>query len=388
MTTDCTAATCSTRTYRLNDSQVTYLQGVIEKFRAQAARLAKKGYEVAAPAMTITGEVWEPQAKGLPIRLNTVTVTGEAPKVAGWTFAAKVDHSLAGGNVVSSFAPIGDYSQAAPTCDHCHQNRGRNATYVVISESGEERQIGSTCLLDYTGGLSPQACAAYAEVWEAIEASERDEFGGSAPMAWRPVDILSLACAVVRESGFVGSSAPGVPTKYRIEDALRPRFPEQRVTITPEDVARAEAVVAWATALPGGSEFDRNMRAIATSPSVSAKFLGTIAYMPEALNRAESKAVREVAKAAVAADSTFFGTEGAKFAGEQVTIVSSDRLIQSQYTSYLQEFVTASGSILKWFSSSTIGMNPGEVVTLSGTVKTHREFRGAKETTVTRCKVS
>ena len=53
----------------------------------------------------------------------------------------------------------------------------------------------------------------------------------------------------------------------------------------------------------------------------------------------------------------------------------------------LVKFEDANGNILQWWTAVEIKAEVGDHVLLTGTVKTHDEYKGVKSTTVTRCKI-
>jgi hypothetical protein len=58
-------------------------------------------------------------------------------------------------------------------------------------------------------------------------------------------------------------------------------------------------------------------------------------------------------------------------------------------TTWVHTFLTADGDILVWkTSNSLMAIQVDDQVTLTGTVKEHSEYRGKKQTILTRCKVS
>ena len=42
------------------------------------------------------------------------------------------------------------------TCDYCNTLRNRNETHIVQNEEGTIHQVGSTCVRDFLGGVSPE----------------------------------------------------------------------------------------------------------------------------------------------------------------------------------------------------------------------------------------
>lgn len=53
---------------------------------------------------------------------------------------------------------------------------------------------------------------------------------------------------------------------------------------------------------------------------------------------------------------------------------------------YVYKFTTEEGNIFTWKTGKSLRVSEG-AITLKGTIKAHNEFRGAKETELTRCKV-
>jgi hypothetical protein len=83
-----------------------------------------------------------------------VELSGEPPRLEGWEVVGRLDH-VDGGPGRVSFAgqrlDRGAWLGAEPWCEHCGLLRRRTVTYLVRDGGGEVRQIGSSCLRDYTG---------------------------------------------------------------------------------------------------------------------------------------------------------------------------------------------------------------------------------------------
>lgn len=56
--------------------------------------------------------------------------------------------------------------------------------------------------------------------------------------------------------------------------------------------------------------------------------------------------------------------------------------------SHIYKFIDSEGNIFSWFTGSSIEANKGDAVTLKATVKKHNNYNGAKETILTRCKIT
>ena len=86
--------------------------------------------------------------------------------------------------------------------------------------------------------------------------------------------------------------------------------------------------------------------------------------------------------------SEWFGEEGKRFTGVPVELVSIHGFMGKFGYSQVVTFKTAEGSILNWFTSVEINLEPGESCILAGTVKKHDTYKGEHTTVVTRCKIS
>lgn len=57
-------------------------------------------------------------------------------------------------------------------------------------------------------------------------------------------------------------------------------------------------------------------------------------------------------------------------------------------TMYVHTFKDVEGNVFTWKTQNALGMNYGEPVNLVGTVKEHAEYKGERQTVLTRCKVT
>ena len=143
----------------------------MSKFQAEIEKLSKK-------SIKLTGESIEPvvfgysmleTSPGIEIRMYDVLLGGVAPKLNGWEFIAKIDHTHGElGNILRSLpgktVPT-KYRTTGCICEHCNVNRYRRDTFVLQNiETKEVRQVGSTCLKDFLGHEHPEALAKRAEL--------------------------------------------------------------------------------------------------------------------------------------------------------------------------------------------------------------------------------
>ena len=134
----------------------------IEELRKKAARIQKKAIthgckvvfeEVDEIFKTETNE----DGNEVTRKYIVVEAEGEA-KAEGWVFAGTIEHTKAGNilrSVSDEYKIPERYHDAKPYCEHCNTKRYRKDTYVVYNEeTGEFKQLGKSCLKEYTNGLT------------------------------------------------------------------------------------------------------------------------------------------------------------------------------------------------------------------------------------------
>lgn len=121
-------------------------------------------------------------------------------------------------------------------CNHCGTNRNRTSTYLLQSDDGEVKQVGSNCLEAFTG-IAPKGL--WSMEWAPDDASSDDE-GGFGSGGWEraaaPEDVLRRALAVTdngRHHVSVARAEYGgeIATSGTVRQYL---FPSPRKRDTPE----------------------------------------------------------------------------------------------------------------------------------------------------------
>lgn len=382
----------------------------VEKIAKINARAAKKGWtgRVTLEAVETTKVT---NVEGFEVREQVwdVTLGGEAPSYNGWTFLATLDWDENAG-LITRCAPgvevvVERDSLVAGWCDHCKTSRYRKATFLVLNQStGEQVQVGSTCVKDFLGWTGSFTFLSEDEVQ-----SEMDIMwgaGSSSDRNYSVETVLAVAWAAVKAYGWVPASAGDykMTTKSAVLTFLNPSTRINHRTGRLEDAELVEAVGAHVDGsadaaakarayilsddFSGDSEYVVNMKAVVSAEFVSSRNIGLVASAPQALARFEEKTLARKA-AAEGPQSAWFGTKGDKgvlFTG----VIEAIRYIDSQWGStVLYTFRAADGTIAKWFASSeALGDTTviGTTVTIKGTIKDHEEFKGTKSTVLTRCK--
>lgn len=304
----------------------------------------------------------------------------------GWRVRAKVEHGKQG-NIVTTFDGCKarpEWFTAAPACDHCRTKRYRSVTYFCEHEDGTVRQVGRSCLKEYTG-IDPATAAIWAEVRDmGADTGEvrRADWETRCPvMMYDVADVIAHACDAVKEYGYrrsEESESTREQTTKRLQNYERP---------TAEGLKLAGEIREWLTGADADTlgDLERNCLPVVLSGYAKDKHIGRLAYLPLAYRRHLERKAREEQRREAGARSEYVGT-----VGKRVTVRAAAVLLTSWEgrfgTTWLYKFTDESGNVLVWFASQPF--QAGEVVTVTGTVKEHREREGVKQTIITRCKVA
>lgn len=195
---------------------------------------------------------------------------------------------------------------------------------------------------------------------------------------------------VAREQG--GNATADRAFTYMTDARLRTAA---NVSPSDEDNALAGLAETWAESLTDDAvnaergDYLHNVRVIARSGLVTFKSAGLAASMVTAYQRAMSRNRERVERAARPQCNTHVGTVGKRetFAAALDFVTGYDTAYG--YTTVLK-FRTAEGACLVWKASSTnvSRADVGKKYTIVGSVKEHGEYKGEKQTMITRCKVA
>lgn len=344
---------------------------------------------------------------GRVVNETLVTLEGQIPKVAGWSFVATIDH-LGGdeGNIVRTApgeqAPA-EYREGPARCDHCHTARDRRQTFILRHDSGTTKQCGRSCLKDFLGVASAESFANQAELIGLMNklisgAAGRDEGDMSAVRnaGYALEDFLAHVAAEVREVGYTSrkramergeSSTSDIAMRRLVKLKAEPGATSNaKLKPTDADYETARAAMEWAEGLAGRaqSDLEHNMATLAKHGSLdSHRHAGLAAWIVGGYLREQGRLAGEKAAAATARVSQYQGRVGerSEFKGLALTDVLT---MESQFgTSFLHKFVDAEGNRYTWFASKE-RLTEGKTYNLKATVKKHDEYKGVKTTQLTR----
>jgi hypothetical protein len=214
------------------------------------------------------------------------------------------------------------------------------------------------------------------------------------------LEVLAIAAYSIRTEGWLsakgGYGSEFKSTKSDVFSLITPPSHDAPARVKAEHAARLAAVsehdhavgqkaCAWVLEQAANSDYMHNLQAICKS-CVTGKSVGIAVSAIVAYQRAMEQEVARKQRAE-APPSNHVGT-----VGERSTFklqVLSVRYVDTDWGSKaIVRMQDASGNIFMWFSTSEPELEIGEHYSVKGTVKKHDEYKGTKQTVLSRCKVS
>lgn len=332
----------------------------------------------------------------IQVEMVDVIVWGNAPKYGEYTFAAKVEFMDGGENVVHNIANIeleNRFRFMVNHCDHCGHNRVRNNVYVFTNANGEQMAVGSSCLRDFTGCDNPLEIANratfFSDVQDICEDEEKEYWGGAGEYIFSAAAILQSAAANIRQYGWISKAKAmeleTTPTsQYVINDLIKNNGKWVAVEICDADIAMAQSAMDYFRA---GNQFDNNyldnIRVILKSDMVAYRHLALVASGVQHVIREQSNIVANAAKAIV---SQYVGNVGDKLKDIAVIFEKEIYIGETQFGSKYLYCFQHNGNSVNWFTDKR-DFEVGNAYTMSATVKELKEYKGIKQTIVTRAKI-
>lgn len=379
--------------------------------RAEAinARAVKRGFTGRIEVTGTPREIAEVDEAGLTrVRVVVdVAISGEAPSYNGWTFLAAVDsiETATGHGFVLRTAPgveesgVDRSALVAGRCEHCNTTRAnRRYTYLVRHENGETRQVGSTCIKDFTGWAGKPVFLAADDL-----ASDLNDFIGgfaSGHATYDPATVIAAAWAISRLYGWVPATATtgATPTRDLVSSYLfgtSRAARELRAEIAPQIPAAADManqiITALLEGLNGSSDYERNMTVLLRAAHVESRHMGLVVSAVSAYERMTGETTRRKIeaeeRARKRAEAEHTGT-----VGEKITLTGTVTRLQpvkGDWGSSMLAIIEGGSTVAKVFTTAAWvwEIEQGDEITVTATVKAHEDYQGIKQTALTRPKL-
>lgn len=197
-------------------------------------------------------------------------------KLGDWQVIGSIDAVAPGENVVfAATSRAEDKAQleqhrACPIgCEHCNTARQRKTSYLLRSDAGEFKEVGSTCLEDFTG-IDPGKALFLAKLHEFVSYYQDEEDGGFRNVRSTSIPTREFLARVAYLSetpgGFISSKKAmmeGCEPSYQTAGRSDAAFATQEYLDRRDACLElADRVIAHYTSLEEPSEFDANVKTL------------------------------------------------------------------------------------------------------------------------------
>lgn len=334
-----------------------------------------------------------------------VEVDGTA-KINNWECIAVLEvHDV--GNIIHRINTEIDiperFKHTENICEHCNSKRQRNNLYVIHNvETDDWKQVGGNCLKLYTDGLNMEYVTAYMDGITELE--EFNGIVGHGKAYFHVNEIISYAVEVINKTGYFNAQA-SLPTKYLVSILMHNTL-NKSIEIINKDFDNAkldvrvdesdfhkkdtdiivEKIVDYYKNLEDDSEFAHNIKVMLNEEYVSANNFGFLSYLPAGY----AKHIQKEVEKAKRIETQYFGEVGKRYKDKvikNVTLITSWET-QWGYT-YVYKIILEDNSVLTWKTSNGLYLDRDEEFDkISFSVKEHKEYKGEKQTEITRCNVT
>ena len=343
-----------------------------------------------------------------------VEVDGTA-KIDNWECVAVLENYNAG-NIIRKINTDIDIPTKFYTtdnfCEHCNSKRYRKQLFIIHNVVTDEwKQVGGSCLLSYTNCLSMEYITAFFD--GVTELEENDGVFPTVNFAtyYDVKEVLGYAVELIEKIGYFNANS-NLATKSLVNELLGERLDrgiyyinrrlknaEFSVELCRNDFLKhdtenkVENIINYYLSLDDNTDFIHNVQVILKEKYVSRKNIGFLCFLPQGYNRHIQKEARRIEREAKRKeqqnDCEYFGEIGKRY--KEFDVKSIER-IASWYTEYgmtsVYKIVIDNG-VLTWKTNNEMILNDDEEWNkIAFTVKEHKEYKGEKQTEVTRCKVT
>lgn len=337
-------------------------------------------------------------------------------QVNGWQFVASVEHTEKGNIFSKALTDVEipeRYRTGDTYCEHCNSHRSRKGTFIVMNaETGEFKQVGKNCLMDYTHGMSASWAAYMASLRAVFEEAQERPIGGG--WGWHTryyetEEFLRFAAETIRHYGY-SKNNDASNTKSRVNrfwkvahgdtryweqkeiDRVRDMMAQVGFNAESEEAKQmVKDAVDWISNQEATNDYLHNLKVVTALDYTDESRFGLLVSLFPTYNRELEMEAKRKAEAARGAASEFVGQVGDRLtvAVESVKCLTSWESCYNGYsttTTYIWKIVGKDGNVYTWKTSNWLNEdNPP--VSIKGTVKEHKVYREVKQTELTRCKV-
>jgi hypothetical protein len=283
------------------------------------------------------------------------------------------------------------YRNVKSICEHCNSDRQRNKTVLLQDTNGNIKQVGTTCIKEYTGIDGIDIINYYQDIHDIIiEDLEMDYDNiNYYPKCDSTLNYLSACIQLIIETGYDKET-----TKFKAWEIAGTDKQDKKY------FEKALQVIEYFknSTFDESQNFLQNIKLYLSQKYT--KISGFIAYAYIAYQKQIEYEQKKQAEKEGKKQSEFIGTTGQKL---EIELTFKKRIAYetsyngyNEMTQYIYLFEDIQGNVYKWntakfiekeINNHLVPIQEGEQLKLKGTIKEHKEYKEQKQTVLTRCKV-
>jgi hypothetical protein len=330
--------------------------------------------------------------------------------INGWEFVATIEHKT-NGNIIRAinddFKIPEKYKTCGPACEHCNIVRDRKDTYLIYNKDKDEwKQVGKTCLKDFTGGLDADTCAVFDDLENyLIECQKLEDgddftsFGSGDDNSFNGDMIKKLGYSLILNHGYIKNGTSKLSSVGQLIANYKkdPKIANNDTPASDEDIKKvdnwvdekikktnqagnysqylANAVVAWKEKYP-------ERRDLALILSLFAVYFKDMQNQKQTASNPDS--INKI--------SNYIGSIGDNIefkVGSYRLLYTKDNTAFGYYASptFVYQVTDDKGNVIIVETTKAPNDTSWDGKTISGKVKAQKEYKGIKQTIVNRIKI-
>ena len=358
------------------------------KINQEIKRLNKKATKMGFEPITVKIlNIKEVQTKNGIERKYEIEINHQPLVISGWKIIAKTEMLDKENSLVFPFynkqIDLSKYNHRH-VCDHCHTKRYRKITYILKHEQTNEiKQVGSTCVKDFTG-INPNNIFKMLEYVKELDSIANGSYQPYL-LGFEVKEYLARAIHHIKRNGFVSRSL-GTYKKPSTADVIKSSLVQGDDSIKPTEddyVLATEIIDFFKTFNKIKTSYFQNLKAIANAGFITWNRDGYVASMYTTYLKLQEKS-KEKKEQLI---SNWVGQVGEKIQNINVRFINANGFSSYYGWTNIYNFQDEKGNKFTYFSTRDLDFEENDELTIvSAIVKNHKEYKNTKQTIITRCK--
>lgn len=404
------------KNYTVLEANIEKLNTMIEKINKRAKKINQTeiSYTIDKEYFVDLNKDNKLEATENIVKYFDITLNAEPIKITGYTILASINHTYESGNIIKTLSDKEipeKYKTIDGICEHCNTNRRRKETVLLQNEQGNIIQIGKSCLKDYLG-YDINDKLSYMDLLTEIENEDFTTISNIDGVKFakyiNTMKLLNISNLLIKSFGYVKTKNEyGERNTNNTKDRTLNLYCENniyRTTIsgqqmyTNEEIAIYNTInsanykddevieaIGWIKQQNNNSDYINNLQVLANNEYINYKETGILCsfmvcyYKVQEHEQKQKKQTEQI-------KNEYVGTVGEKIQTE-LTLKNEFNFETQWGISHIYIFKDAEGHEYKWNSSKSIETEKQEKAIIKGTIKAQEEYKGIKQTILTRCKI-